>query len=144
MLVAEIRIIIGHDLITDIHHLLYIMNGLVSLAADIIFMCLYFWSSISQNSLLNSPYSPPLCFGSLLSSSHGMLVVTCSLLCVLLSEISIYELYFLFFFCFGFASVPASLDWSERKISLLLLFFWFVCYTSTSMSSSLNCFERKL
>ena len=38
MLVAEIRTIIVHDLIVDIHNLLYSMHGPVLLAVDIIFM----------------------------------------------------------------------------------------------------------
>ena len=60
MLVAEIKIIILQDLTADIHNLLYIMLGLISLAIDITFILLYSWFSMSSNLPLNSPYSSPL------------------------------------------------------------------------------------
>ena len=99
MLLAEIRVITVQKLISVIHIKLCIMHGLVLL--DIIFMWWCSWSLMLSNSpskfAIKFTILLLLSLWSLFLAPCGMPIVSHSLLCVLLSEIS-FELFFYFFF----------------------------------------------
>ena len=111
----------GHYYAWDV--MLYHMHGLVLLGIDISFM-LYGWSGMQSIPSSNSLNSSPLSFDYHYYPFEVCLVL-CAHLCLLLSEISFFKL---FFFCF----------------LVFLICIEFASISGSAMSFSLNCSERKL